>query len=134
MKSAFDYIDAIIARLDQPTVDRDDLMLHLGEEVGRYLEIVEFRPAHDAFSDGELLLYHPNENVFGVRLTVASALTPDSFIERFGPTKRGSTNNINTHYSMQWFVGKSRGSLNRACIDVSWEGLVQRILMTREHE
>jgi hypothetical protein len=135
MTSIFDYIDAIHAELDQETVDRDDLMRLLGEETGGYLDLVEFLPAHEAFSHGELLLYHPNRAPSAVRLTVRAPITPEMFIERFGPTRRGATTNIDTQYSMQWLVGKRRPDLfNRTIIHVSWEGLVQQVSLTRDHE
>jgi hypothetical protein len=134
MTSVFDYIDAIIAYLDQPTVEREELLKLLGERTGGYLSIIEFRPAHEAFSYGQVLLYHPNEEISAVRLTVQAPLTAQSFIDRFGPGTRGSTNNINTHYRMHWLVGKAPGSLNQVTIHVSWEGLVQQLTMSRDRE
>jgi hypothetical protein len=131
--SALDYIDEINSRLVEVTVDCDELMRLLGQRTGGYLSVVEFRPSHEAFSQGELHLYHPNDGVSGVKLTVQAAIPPESFAERFGPPKRFSTNRIDTRYREQWFTGKAPGLFNRIIIDVSWEGLVQEVLLTRDY-
>jgi hypothetical protein len=134
MTTAFDYIDAIIAYLDRPTIEREELLKLVGDETGSYLSTIEFRPAHEAFSYGEVLLYHPNEQISAVRLTLQVPLTPQSFIDRFGPGARGSTYNLNTEYRMHWPIGKAPDSLNQLTIYVSWEGLVQMVRLYRHQE
>lgn len=130
--TALDYIAAIVAELDRLAINQDVLMSTLGERIGEYLSTVEFCPAHEAFSHGEIHFNYSDGGLSGVRLTVRSPMTPASFAERFGTPTVVSTNNVDTHHRERWFVGKRQRSGNRCIIDVSFEDLVQSVLLTRE--